>query len=104
MTTSLQGYPRFGHGDQFLDSLGRKDENLAGAMRVYLGVSCDFTVMDGTSTAVAGQQTDAVDLYVAGSDFLGGTRDTCSPGRPSSSEHECSDGFVRLNTQSGKEA
>ncbi|CAJ1368406.1 unnamed protein product [Effrenium voratum] len=38
------------------------------AMRVYLGVSCDFTVMDGTSTAVAGQQTDAVDLYVAGLD------------------------------------
>jgi hypothetical protein len=35
-------------------------------MRVYLGFSCDFTVLDGTASSVSGVQTDAVSLDIAG--------------------------------------
>ena len=35
-------------------------------MRVYLGFSCDFTVLDGTASSVTGVQTDAVSLDIAG--------------------------------------
>lgn len=38
----------------------------SGAMRVYLGTSCDVAVLDGTATALDAIQTDAVDLVVAG--------------------------------------
>lgn len=36
------------------------------SMRVYLGFSCDFTVLDGTASSVSGVQTDAVSLDIAG--------------------------------------
>ena len=35
-------------------------------MRIYLSLSCDFTVLDGTASAVADVQTDSVALEIAG--------------------------------------
>ena len=35
-------------------------------MRIYLSLSCDFTVLDGTASAVANVQTDSVALEIAG--------------------------------------
>ena len=38
----------------------------SGSMRIYLSLSCDFTVLDGTASAVANVQTDSVALEIAG--------------------------------------
>ena len=54
MTTSIVSQPA-------ADAWGSPD-----SMRVYLGFSCDFTVLDGTASSVSGVQTDAVSLDIAG--------------------------------------
>ena len=54
MTTSIVSQPA-------ADAWGSPD-----SMRVYLGFSCDFTVLDGTASSVSGVQTDVVSLDIAG--------------------------------------
>ena len=47
-------------------------------MRIYLSLSCDFTVLDGTASAVADVQTDSVALEIAGA-LNGVVRLGCRP-------------------------